>query len=153
MTTTQGYAIARPMPGDTFPQWLEDYTPNQNWLISEKKHITDKEKKLNLFTLVSEHWKNMFIANIQASQGTTENWPIMNSKRCHCGKWLGRSKHEHLFEVQDIERSIRKHEAVHLIAHTIFAQFEDGDVDTARADLPKLQTAFDKMIHSFRMYN
>jgi len=30
----QGYGIARPMPASEFPNWLHNYTPNQQWLDS-----------------------------------------------------------------------------------------------------------------------
>jgi len=145
----QGYAIARPMPGDQFPQWLADYSPNKNWLLSDKTHTTDKEKQLMLFSLVSNHWQEMFISNIQASLDTVEVWPILDSKRCHCGKWLERSRHERLFELEDVERLVRDHEAIHLVANDIFSQYQEGDIETARSELPKLKAAFDRLSHSF----
>jgi EAL domain-containing protein (putative c-di-GMP-specific phosphodiesterase class I) len=30
----QGYGIAKPMPGDTFPPWLQQWRPNPDWLIA-----------------------------------------------------------------------------------------------------------------------
>ncbi|MCJ8300754.1 MAG: hypothetical protein MJK13_17730, partial [Pseudomonadales bacterium] len=33
----QGYGIARPMPAVEMPNWLDNYTPNLQWLDSGNK--------------------------------------------------------------------------------------------------------------------
>ena len=88
----QGYGIAKPMPADDFPQWLSSYTPNQEWQQCGNKSRTAKENKIQLFRLVTEHWKDMLRNNIQSSPEQVVHWPIMNSKHCPCGAWIKRAK-------------------------------------------------------------
>ena len=141
----QGYGVSKPMPADDFPQWLADYTPNQDWQHCGTKHRTDKENKIKLFRLVTEHWKDTFINNIQSSPDNIEHWPIMNDKRCPCGTWIKRARQEQLFEENSLKQLAQAHEALHLIAQVLQLQYQEGEVNTAREGLAELQTAFDNM--------
>jgi len=142
----QGYGIAKPMPAETIEPWLKDYSPNQAWQQCSNNHLTTKEKKLKFFRLVSEHWKEEFISNIQSSPEKVESWPIMNSKRCPCGAWIKRSKQDPSFKAEDLKQFNQAHEALHRIAQAHYLQYRDGDVDVARESLSELQASFDKMI-------
>lgn len=62
----QGFGIAKPMPADDILEWLNNYMPNQEWLLYNNMYRSDKEKKVKLFKLVSKHWMGKFIGNLQA---------------------------------------------------------------------------------------
>ncbi|MCF7971164.1 MAG: EAL domain-containing protein [Methylococcaceae bacterium] len=141
----QGYSIAKPIPADDFPQWLQEYIPNQEWISCAHVYRTEKENRIKLFRLTSEHWKTNFINTINSSPDDIEHWPIQNSKHCHCGAWIKRVKQEQLFEEKDLKQVEKTHEALHLVAHTLHKQYNDDDIESAREGLPKLQAAFDKM--------
>jgi len=147
----QGYGIAKPMPANEYPQWLHDYTPNQDWLNCGNKHRTTKENKVKLFRLVAESWESKFIENTQASPEEIEHWPIMNDNRCHCGYWIKREQQEQLFESGGLEQLKRAHESMHLIAQTMNQQYQDGDIDAAREGLSELQIAFSNMNNALGM--
>ncbi len=141
----QGYGIAKPMPADVLPQWLHDYTPNQEWQLSGNKYQTNKENKVKLFRLITEQWINKFISNIQSSPDDIKHWPIMNSKKCPCGTWINRALQEQLFEEYDLKQLDKTHQELHLIAHALHFKYQDGDMDAARKELPKIQAAFDNL--------
>jgi len=147
----QGYGIAKPMPANDFPQWLNNYIPNQEWLQCGNKHRSIKENKIKLFRLVTEHWKNTFINNIQSLPDRAEHWPILNGKHCPCGTWIKRARQEQLFEAEGLEQLDKAHDALHLIAQEFHLQYQDGDVNTAREGLLELQVAFDNMNYSLGM--
>jgi diguanylate cyclase (GGDEF)-like protein/PAS domain S-box-containing protein len=142
----QGYGIAKPMPADDFPLWLEDYIPNPVWQKYGNKYHSSKENKVNLFRLVTEHWKGNFINNIESVHNKVEHWPIMCSKQCHCGSWIKRARQELLYTVGGLIQLDKAHEALHLAAQALHIQYKAGNVDAAREDLPKFQRAFDSMI-------
>ena len=148
----QGYGIAKPMPADDYPQWLNDYAPNQEWLLCGNKHRTTKENKIKLFKLITQQWKNRFISNIQSASESIDHWPIMDDKHCPGGMWIQRAIQEQLFELDDLDQLIETHEALHLIAQGMLKQYQDGDIDTAREGLPELQTAFDKMNNALDLF-
>ena len=141
----QGYGIAKPMPASDFPQWLERYTPNKQWLDYGNKYRTAKLKRLTLFDLVAAHWKDRFIRNIQSTPADVEHWPIMYTGHCPCGTWVKLAREEQLFESEDIDRLSETHEAFHAIADSLLLQYQDGVIDTARKGVPELQTAYEKM--------
>lgn len=141
----QGYGIAKPMPADDFPHWLSNHTSNEEWQQCSSKHQTVKEKRRELFRLITCHWQELLIKNIQSSPDSIELWPIMNSKHCPCGAWIKRAKQEQLFEVEDLNKLGEAHEAVHIISHALHLQYQGGDVNAVREGLTQFQAAFDDM--------
>ena len=141
----QGYGIAKPMPADAFLAWLNDYTPNQEWLDIANTNRTDKENRVKLFRLVTKHWENIFIANIQSDPETISSWPIMHEKQDHCAHWLKRARQEKLFTQSSITKLEEAHEEEHLIANIIFQKYQDGEIDEARSVLFDFQSACNQM--------
>ena len=141
----QGYGIAKPMQAADFPEWLERYTPNKQWLDYGNKHRSAKLKRLTLFDLVAAHWKDRFIRNIQSTPTDVEHWPIMNTAHCPCGTWIKLARDEQLFEPEDIDRLSQAHEAVHAITDSLLLQYQNGDLETARKGLLELQAASENM--------
>ncbi len=141
----QGYGIAKPMPANDFPQWLKNYRPNKEWQLAGNKCHTLQENKVELFRLVTQQLKYLFINNIKSSPENVAHWPIMNSKLCPCGIWIKRVRQEKLFEEASLKKLNQAHEALHLIAQALYLQYQEGDVDAAREGLPEFQIAFDDM--------
>jgi len=147
----QGYGIAKPMPADDYPQWLNNYIPNKEWINCANEHRTVEENEFKLFRLLTEHWKNRFIKNVQSSPEGIENWPTINANHCHCNAWINRAKQDHLFKPENFENINQTHEVFHLVAQTIQQHYQDNDIETAREGLTKLQTAFDSMNNTLGM--
>ncbi len=141
----QGYGIAKPMPADNLPEWLSTYIPNQDWLSYGNKARTEKETKIRLFRLITEHWKNRFISYIQSSPEDNQYEPIMSEQHDHCGRWINRTHKEGLFEQGSLKRLERAHNNFHFIAQAIHLSYEEGDIDKARGSLEGLITAYNEM--------
>ncbi len=146
----QGYSIAKPMSADVFPQWLQDYSPNQQWQHYSETQHSIKENKINLFNLISEHWKETFINNLQSSPNKLDHGPIMNSKQCLCGSWIQRARQERLYSMLELTQLDQAHEALHSLAQSIHTQCQDGNIKAARDHLPAFELAFDKMSNALR---
>ena len=141
----QGYGIAKPMPAEDIPQWIQHYSPNQAWLDHSRHQQTAQQNKLTIFRIITEHWKERFINNIKSSAQTLESWPIMNDTQCPCGKWIQRAIQVQLFDQAALEQLAMSHETIHLQAHALLLQFQNGEIDSARKGLAEFQTAFDNM--------
>ena len=141
----QGYAIAKPIPATAFSQWLNNYSPNKDWLLCGNKHRSQKENSLKIFRMISQQWRDVFIDNIMSSPNEVTHWPILDTKHCPCGKWIGREEQGQLFEVEGLQRLGRAHDEVHMIAHAIQSKYQEGDVEATRAVLADLQLAISEM--------
>ncbi len=144
----QGYTIARPMPPDTFLNWLEDYKPYQHWLDFAQLSLTDKDRHLALFYLTSQHWKNHLVANIFSLPQEIEQWPVMNRKLCHCGYWFKRMRQRELFDDGWLKKLNKAHNKFYTIAHRLFVLHHAGDVEQAQQGIDKLEQAYEEM-HQF----
>jgi len=147
----QGYGIAKPMPADDLPRWINEYIPNEEWLHIGNKHWSAKENKAKLFRLTAERWENGFIENAKSLPENVKHWPIMNSKFCPCGSWIKREIQDELFEAEGLDNLNQTHEVIHNIAHAIHQYYQAGDIEAAREGLPELQSAFQQMNNTLGM--
>lgn len=142
----QGYGIAKPLPVDEFIPWLKAYTPNKEWLLcGNKQQLTTKEANLSLLKLVTQHWKDAFISDIQSAPEELEHWPIMDTKHCPCGLWVKRAIKEKTFKADDLEQLNEAHEKLHLVAHALLLQYQSGKCQQARDDLPRLELVYNEI--------
>jgi diguanylate cyclase (GGDEF)-like protein/PAS domain S-box-containing protein len=142
----QGYGIAKPMPEDKVTNWLDSYQPNEDWLHCANNIRSLKDTKITLLKLISRHWIDRFIANVNMSPNNIEHWPILNnSKHCPAGAWISRAKQSDLFTVESIATLEKAHDIMHEIAQDIHQQYNDGDIESARKKLPALQLAYNDM--------
>ena len=141
----QGYGIARPMPAGEIPDWLDNYTPNQEWMICGKKVHTAKEKMLQFFRLALNQWLKHFENNIQSTPDSIKNWPIMTGGKCLCGFWIKHARKEQLFEENCLEKISEVHKSIHRIADDLLNQYQQGKIDAARDGLKEFRATFEKM--------
>lgn len=141
----QGYGISKPMPMIELIDWLNNYRINQQWQQCGNEKRTKKENKIQLFRLITNHWKNRFMACIQSNPENISHWPIMNCKRSPCGLWIKRAKQEKLLESNNLKQLDKTNDKFHQIANALMCQYQDGDMEEARKGLSELETVFDYM--------
>jgi len=144
-TKIQGYGVSRPMPADEIPQWLQQYTVNQEWISCANKTRTTKENKVKLFRLAVKQWQKQFENNIQSLPEEIKNWPIMKKTKCHCGIWIKRAMQEQLFEDTWINKLDIAHESMHYIADDLFKKYQQDNFTEARGGLKQFNEAIMKM--------
>lgn len=139
----QGYGIAKPMPADDIPQWLTNYTPNQEWLRCGNKDRTIRESKIKLLKLIISHWKDKFITNIQSSPDNDKLWPIMDCNHCNCNDWLKRTKQSQIFSLQRLNNIDEAHKKLHSLANDLQSKYQHGDTQLAIDGLAEFYITFD----------
>ena len=147
----QGYGIARPMPASEIAEWLAQYKPNQQWLMTAKQSLTTKQMQLRLLTLATEQWQRYFVKNILLKPAQIEYWPIMTKNKCQCGTWIKRARQEASFSDRWLTEFEHVHDEIHLIANDLLVKYENDQQEEARSGLTQLRTSFnsmDQLIHS-----
>jgi len=143
----QGYGIAKPMPSQDLPYWLNNYMPNNEWETYANKRHTKKEHAIKLFRLTIAQWQKDFEKNIHATSGNAGRWPILKRTKCHCGIWIKRAKQEKLFERKWIKKLEIAHNAMHDVADDLFNKYQKGEIDIARNKLKGFQKAAENMLN------
>ncbi|NOQ76311.1 MAG: EAL domain-containing protein, partial [Methylococcaceae bacterium] len=141
----QGYGISRPMPAAEFPNWLANYTPNQEWLSYANKYHSIKETKIKLLRLTTQHWFKTFKIRLTSQTDQSNKWPVYNHKKCHHGAWIEREKKEQLFDNVWLNRLVRVHEDMHLIANKLTDKRLENPDNISKDDIKSLEAVFDKM--------
>jgi len=141
----QGYEIAKPMPADDVFDWSENRITNQTWLNWGSVEHTEKQNKIALFKLTCEWWKNHFTTNLLLSPELIRDWPIVDNRQCHCGRWLERAMQENIFDQELLYQLDFFHKKIHSVSELLREQYENSNIPDARAGLTKLDDIFNDM--------
>ncbi|WP_339721478.1 EAL domain-containing protein [uncultured Paraglaciecola sp.] len=141
----QGYGIAKPMSAADLCRWLNNYIPNEQWLLCGNKDFNNKESSLEIFKLITSHWQQCISSKIAAPQDDVKPWPIIDSKVCHCGNWIRLKTQEQLFEKEFMLQLKHAHHDIHTIAQQMQRQYQSGNIQAARTDLVNFDLAFGVM--------
>jgi len=134
----QGYGIARPMSIINLHNWLDSYTPNNQWLACAKKSRTLKQDKLELIKLTIGQWHKNLKNKLDFEPNTNMQRPILNRNNCHCGVWIKREKEEQLFDESYLAEMETAHNSFHDKAEDllkIHAKAGKEDINNALNDL------------------
>ena len=134
----QGYGIARPMPAQRVPQWLDDWAQESQWhglgdSIQETTHHVD----LDVSVFSHRMWMER-IAQVVA-EGDRSELPPMNDQHCQLGRWLrgvGRARYGSHPSFAFVPA---KHHKVHEMAAELVAALDNGAMDQARYGLQELE--------------
>ncbi len=147
----QGYAIAKPMPNRDFINWINSYTPNEEWCICGQQKRSHKESSLEIFNILSHRWKNKFKNTVESLPKELAPWPILDSKMCHCASWLHQRKQERLFDKENIQRLDHSHNEVHRVANEIQRKYKEGNIKSSQELLKQLDIAYENMSEEVKL--
>jgi len=135
----QGYAISRPIPANDIPEWLANYSPNQNWIkYSNEKH-TKRENQIKLLQLTTKHWfENINHALETKGDGSYDQCLV----KCHLGAWLPRFKEQDIFDGDLLNELQQAHDIFYSQADALVKTYQTGDIDAAREGLIELKIAY-----------
>jgi len=141
----QGYGISRPIPAVDVSIWLEQYTPNQQWLDCASSVQTPKEKKIKLLRLATQHKYKHFETLLHTSDPSHETLPFSTDQLGLYDIWIKRERNDLLFEKCWLDQLELAHHSTHLLARNMLDKHQQGDVDAVREQFKALQSAFDDM--------
>jgi len=141
----QGYGIAHPMPASVFPNWLNTYIPNQEWIACGSQVRIVKEDKLKLFSLALKQWLMNFENNLISIPGNAEGWPIMTKRKSFCGHWIRQARDKQLFDESWLKRLDALHHSIHFIADDIMIKHREGEYEAAKDGLKDIHSSVEQV--------
>ena len=140
----QGYFIARPMPAEAIPDWLEQWHPPESWA---NQHPVQRDTLPVLFAAV-EH--RAWIKDVQDYiHGDRFSPPAMDPKHCRFGVWFHQAKQQYTNQLV-IESVEQAHLAVHSIAKNIIMLKQTGRLPEAKDRLPELLQVREELLAALK---
>jgi len=143
----QGYGIAKPMPADNMPAWLDNYAINAAWVACANQTRSLKENRLQIFSLISQHWQNRVVENLMKTPSQVTSWPTMNVGQSYSTYWIEREKVGVLFMLEELKSLEWANEEIHAIAHQLKLQYQSGERAFLLEEVSELQQAFKDLNH------
>ena len=128
----QGYGIARPMTGDSLPEWVRQYQPVQAWWDAAPLHWFREEYPLLTVGIDHKRWVERILYALEKEQAGTPI-ELVNHHHCRFGRWyygIGMKYYGNLPEFKQIEPL---HERVHELGQEIIRLRDTGKMERARA--------------------
>ncbi len=135
----QGYGIARPMPPEEFPAWLESWRRARRW--QDIRLLT--ELRDDLAAVVAEHssrrWVDALVAFVHAEPGARP--PLLDPGECPFGRWhAGRGWHVY-GSMEGFQAVGQAHQDLHRVGEDLVALVRAGRTGEARIRIPDLIAA------------
>ena len=140
----QGYGIARPMPAEKFPGWVDEWCNEAAWR-NINSHPTSRQ---TLTLLVATQSYRNWIDNIDAHLAHPEDESLVIPDGHHCKFWhwyLG-SGTVRYGEFPGFQAIAQLHEQAHLVVVEMILLARDGRGQAARERLPELHETRDSVV-------
>ncbi len=127
----QGYGIARPMSGDSLPEWVRQFQPAQAWRDNAPLHWSREEYPLLTVGIDHKHWVARVLHALEKEPPHTPI-ELVSHHRCRFGRWYygtGMKYYKNLPEFKQIEAL---HERVHDLGMDIILLRDSGQMEQAR---------------------
>jgi EAL domain-containing protein (putative c-di-GMP-specific phosphodiesterase class I) len=141
----QGYGIARPMPGDSLPEWVRQYQPAQAWRDNAALHWNREEYPLLTVGIDHKRWVARVLNALEKEPAGTPI-ELVNHHQCRFGRWYygnGMKYHGNTIEFKQIEPL---HERVHDLGQEIIRLRDAGAKEQAEAMAEQLVKLRDQVL-------
>jgi diguanylate cyclase (GGDEF)-like protein/PAS domain S-box-containing protein len=140
----QGYGIAKPMPADRIPLWLEYWENDLVWR-GLKNRFSQKDR-IGIEVALSSHskWIENLIGYINGDRPLNRNQ--LDSKHCAFNYWLhgiGFVQYGNLQQYSDI---IRAHEDIHKLSYKMVGAKNTGNIEFAQKGIKELKVMSQRLI-------
>ncbi len=137
----QGYAIARPMPAGTIPNWLATWRPDVTWF--GRAQIRREDMPI-LYAWV-EH--RAWIANARGYlQSEHSDVPPQNSQTCRLGQWLSHAEEHHAEHAGLIQAIVPLHTEIHALTTAMVRFKQLGQTDGLPGQMERFNSLCDQLL-------
>ncbi len=134
----QGYGIARPMPADRYPEWLNTWQSDSSWKAAASVRLPRED----IAILTAENDHRRWVSNLHALLETRDSpVPPLDIHQCRFGKWYygqGCKRYGDLNEFKQIESL---HCQLHAIGEKLIEQHRSGHIKDVTAHQEDLDQA------------
>ena len=141
----QGYGIARPMPADAIPAWVAGFVPPAIWQAAARHPWSRDDFPLLGASIDHQHWIAELVPCLE-QEHPGQCAPPLDIHHCRFGRWYhgaGEDRYGHLPAFRAIEAC---HREVHELASQLQQAHLAGEMDRARAGIPRLYVLRDRML-------
>lgn len=151
--TMQGYGLARPMPAERVPGWLQGFQADPRWRLARENFPLRIEFELLLMEVAHRHWMERLR---QAAHGeeVPSTWPETAYESCRLAQWYAESGKRNFGHLPEFQRIDTSHRRVHQLADTLRACVASGrraDAQTTLELLGRENDALLQHLHGFRV--
>lgn len=139
----QGYAIARPMPAQQLPAWMNNWQPDASW----KSAMPFRIRNLPFIYAIVEH--RAWVRALQAAlHGEREVPPELDVHQCNFGIWLDTELETRaLPEFGEVET---RHRKVHELAVQVHLLYTEGKGAEALKHMQALRAASQELVDDLK---
>jgi diguanylate cyclase (GGDEF)-like protein/PAS domain S-box-containing protein len=139
----QGYAIARPMPAQELPAWLNSWQPDEAW----KSAMPFRIRNLPFIYAIVEHraWVRALEAALEAEH---EAPPDMDVHQCNFGIWLDTELEPRA--MPEFDEVQRRHSKVHELAVQEHLLYTEGKGAEALKNMQALRAASQELVDELK---
>ncbi len=133
----QGFGIAKPMPADEIPLWLEQWKTNRVWQ-SLKNRVT-QSYHIDIEVALSSHrrWIKNLIGHV--TQDRELNHGQLDSKHCNFNYWFNGIGFIQYGDHPQYSEISRLHEQIHSLGYKIISIKNMGNIDYAKHRITELE--------------
>ncbi len=122
----QGYGIARPMPAEDVPAWLQSWKAAPSWIGQQPVEV----QNLPLLYAEIEH-RNWVIELEQWLRGEGGFAPILDCHQCKLGVWLDSETQSRFGLDQKFSHMVNLHHDLHSLGQSAIAMHAKGESEAA----------------------
>jgi EAL domain-containing protein (putative c-di-GMP-specific phosphodiesterase class I) len=147
----QGYGIARPMPAEAIPGWLQEWSQNLEWQML--RHRLYENDGLDIYAAIASHqrWVSKLVDQIKAGESISH--AQVDSKHCNFGKWFRGAGYVHYGHLEIYEEISDLHEEIHLLGAAIARLINRDSGDQVELKIRELQRRSEQFIEKLEILN
>jgi len=142
----QGYGIARPMPADEIPDWVESFRPDPQWALWADTHWEMSDFPLLVAQYDHIKWVRRVLLHVDGASLQLSPAELSDHRLCRFGHWYyghGLSRYSHVKKFAELEQV---HTAVHQVGKEIVALCSLGKKTEAKQKSKELLDLKDQII-------
>lgn len=137
----QGYAISKPIPADSIPNWLDNYQPNEVWLAFPQEGVSLPEKTTLTLKLILNYWLTKFEHSVKSAPSPSVDEHI----NFNFNFWLKFLRNKKIFSDSWIDELKTIYDSVDTITIKLSKKHQKANHSLATNDLGELYSALEKM--------
>jgi diguanylate cyclase (GGDEF)-like protein len=136
----QGYGIARPMPAEQVPQWVQRWRPDPSWA---GVRAVERSEQAVLVAQVEHHAWILAVRRGLFEERKAKVEPDPHA--CQFGQWLEGLSSGERWSAQAVQDIRQSHAQAHELVQALYELAERGEVGCAQARWPEVMALHDRL--------
>lgn len=143
----QGFGIALPMPGEQFPEWMRNYTPDPSWQTAKNVQMPMKNFPLLAASVDHRSWVSRIISYVKRETHEVMPHDSLDHTTCRFGLWLNSDGYAHFGHSDHWQQVDQIHKAIHRQSNEMLALLDENQEQAAQEKIPSLLQKRDELLN------